>query len=312
MLTGVIRLNPYTMPHKESYDRHNEWYNKHFPSEQSKTDMYKKIRHADKHNVSSWLQNIFFSCLEPLLDSKDKNWLTVGDAYGFDAQHILSSNNMAMATDLNTDFLNVAVKEGIVSVCAAENAEKLTFEDERFDYVLCKESYHHFPRPYAAVYEMLRVAKIAVVIIEPQDPVARMPLLLLINNLLANNVRLLNKIWKNRFSYEPVGNFVYKVSEREFEKLAAGLGLKMVAFKKINPNFWFKGAESIPTSNKNRKFLFIRLKRIVLDILVSLKIIPSQVLASIIFKQAPDDDTIDLLRRSGYRLVNIPVNPYLS
>lgn len=300
------------MDYKESYKRHQEWYNKHFPSNQSKTDMYRKVRQAGKDNVANWLQKIFFSCLDPLLHHKRRNWLTVGDAYGFDAQYIQNSNNIVLATDLNIDFLGVAVNEKIIEFCAAENAERLTFENDSFDYVLCKESYHHFPRPYAAVYEMLRVAKSAVVIIEPQDPITKMPLLLLIINLLAPNSKLINKIWKNRFSYEPVGNFVYKVSEREFEKLAAGLGLPMIAFKKINPNFWFKNSEMVPANNKMKKFLSIKIKKNILDILVRLKIIPSQVLASIIFKEKPNEETVKLLKLTGYKLINISGNPYLQ
>lgn len=115
------------MFYKSSYERHNEWYNKHFPSAESKTDLYKRNREADKDNLSVWLQDIFFSCLNPLLANKSGRWLTIGDAYGFDAQYILKSGNEALATDLNTDFLNVAKQEGIISSCSAQNAEKITF-----------------------------------------------------------------------------------------------------------------------------------------------------------------------------------------
>lgn len=74
---------------------------------------------------------------------------------------------------------------------------------------------HHFPRPYAALYEMIRVAREAIVIIEPQDPISKMPLLLSLVNICGKiNPNFINKIWKNRFSFEPVGNYVYKVSER--------------------------------------------------------------------------------------------------
>jgi len=300
------------MRHNESYNRHNEWYNEHFPSESSKSDFYGKVRATGKNNVAYWLQQLFFSCLDPLLDRKDQSWLTVGDAYGFDAQYILNSGNKALATDLNTDFLNVALKEGIINSCAAENEEKLSREDNSFDFVLCKESYHHFPRPYAAMYEMIRVARSGVVVMEPQDPVTKMPLLLMLSNLFAQNGQFINKLWKNRFSFEPVGNFVYKVSEREFEKLAAGLGLPMVGFKKINPNYWLKGAESISTDQYSRQFLIIKMKKLLFDTLFRLRIMPSQVLTTVIFKQLPDEHTINLLKKSGYHLVYIPQNPYLN
>ncbi len=300
------------MYHQESYDRHCNWYNQQFPTREAKVNHYHKAKVSGKGTVSRWLQQIFFSCLEPLLQDPPQHWLTVGDAYGFDAQYILSKGSSALATDLNVDFLEVAKQEGVVKAYAAENAEKLSFGNSKFDYVLCKESYHHFPRPYAALYEMIRVAKKAIVIIEPQDPVSKMPLLLLLTNLLSSKSRLLRKVWKNRFSFEPVGNFVYKVSEREFEKFAAGLNLPLVAFKKINPNFYFQGAENVNNDTKNWKVLSIQVKKRFLDLLVKLKILPGQVLSTIIFKQVPHNRIIQQLQIKGYRLVTIPRNPYID
>ncbi len=199
------------MYHQESYDRHGNWYNQQFPTREAKVNHYHKAKMFGKETVSCWLQQIFFSCLEPLLQDQGQYWLTVGDAYGFDAQYILSKGSSALATDLNIDFLEVAKQEGIVKEYAAENAEKLSFSNNEFDYILCKESYHHFPRPYAALYEMIRVAKKGIVIIEPQDPLSKMPLLLLLTNLLPSKNKFLHSVWKNRFSFEPVGNFVYYI-----------------------------------------------------------------------------------------------------
>ncbi len=264
------------------------------------------------NNISTWLQSLFFSCLDPLLKMKDKTWLTVGDAYGFDAQYVLKRGNRAVASDLNTDFLQVAKNEGIISDFNCENAEHLTCGDQSFDYVLCKESYHHFPRPYAALYEMVRVACKGIVLMEPQDPISRMPLLLgLVNMLSGIKSSLPSKLWKNRFSYEPVGNFVYKLSERELEKFAAGLNLPLVAFKRINPNFYFEGANKAEASFINRKFMGIYLKKGMYDLLVRIGFIPGQVLCAVVFKVVPPAETLAELKTSGYRLVHIPLNPYL-
>jgi ubiquinone/menaquinone biosynthesis C-methylase UbiE len=296
---------------QKSYDLHGEWYNQHFPTTASKIDYYNKIKQQGDTNLSYWLQQIFFNCLDPFLKVKGQSWLTIGDAYGFDAQYILANGGKALATDLTGDFLEVAREQNVIDEYSVQNAESLSFADEHFDYVLCKESYHHFPRPYAALYEMMRVAKKGIVIIEPQDPVSKMPALLALTNLLSTQTRLLNKAWKNRFSYEPVGNFVYKVSEREFEKFAAGLNLPMVAFKNINPNFYFKGAENITAVEGNKVFRSIKKRKSLLDQLVKLKIIPGQVLATVIFKQVPDELTLQLLKADGYHVVAIPPNPYL-
>ena len=297
------------MFHKDSYQLHGNWYNQHFPTEASKVGFYRKLKPGDEKILSNWLQQIFFDCLLPVLHSR-ASWLTIGDAYGFDAQYIISEGCTAMATDLNSDFLAIAKLEGIVADYKAENAEQLSFSDDQFDYVLCKESYHHFPRPYAALYEMIRVAKQAIVVIEPQDPVSKMPLLLALMNLLSFSNKRLHTIWKNRFSFEPVGNYIYKVSEREFEKFAAGLNLPMVAFKQVNPNFYFKGAESIAVKSKKGKL--IQMKKWLLDQMVRFKIIPGQVLSAIVFKQMPDQGMQSRLKKSGYRLVVIPQNPYLA
>ncbi|RCH53645.1 class I SAM-dependent methyltransferase [Mucilaginibacter hurinus] len=300
------------MFHEESYDRHGDWYNQRFPTEESKLAVYRKAKIAGKQSINDWLQQIFFSCIDPLLKGSDRRWLTIGDAYGFDAQYLLSKGASAVATDLNGDFLQLAKQEGIIEEYAAENAEKLSYPENSFDYILCKESYHHFPRPYAALYEMIRVAKNGIMIIEPQDPVSKMPALLLITNLLSSSSNLLKKAWKNRFSYEPVGNFVYKVSEREFEKFAAGINLPMVAFKHINPNFYFAGVDGQPAERGNKTFDAIRKKKWLMDTLVKFRLIPGQVLATIVFKQLPDDKVLQALKADGYKLLNIPANPYLK
>src|SRR5690606_20250729 len=162
------------MFNKESYERHGDWYNQQFPTEDAKTAYLRKSQNPKiKNNIGIWLQSIFFNCLDPLLKSEDQTWLTIGDAYGFDAQYINEKGNEATASDLNTDFLKIAQQEGIITNYSSQNAEHLSFEDHQFDYLLCKEAYHHFPRPYAALYEMIRVAKKGIVIIEPQDPISK-------------------------------------------------------------------------------------------------------------------------------------------
>ncbi|MDN5285887.1 MAG: methyltransferase type 11 [Mucilaginibacter sp.] len=300
------------MYQQQSYDQHADWYNQLFPTRESKVNYYFKVKSAGQDTVPQWLQLLFFKCLDPLLKEPFQQWLTVGDAYGFDAQYILQTGNSALATDLNTHFLEIAKEENIIQDYAAQNAEYLSFSNNLFDYVLCKESYHHFPRPYAALYEMIRVAKKGIVIIEPQDPVLKMPILLWLSNVLASKSKLLSKIWKNRFSYEPVGNFVYKLSERELEKFAAALNLPLVAFKAINPHFYSKKLDGLSINSKSKTFFLIKAKKLFLDILLKLRIIPGQVLSAVVFKQMPDDQTIRHLQSDGYRLVNIPKNPYIK
>lgn len=159
---------------------------------------------------------------------------------------------------------------------------------------------------------MARVARKGVILMEPQDPVSKMSFLLFMVNVL-EKIRPGSsmKIWKNRFSYEKVGNFVYKVSEREIEKFAAGLNLPFIAIKSINPNFWFQGSNEIPADKKNKVFRKIYFKKKVLDFLGKIGVIPYQTLCLAILKEMPSESEKTALKSNGYKLIEIPKNPYI-
>lgn len=295
----------------DSYEKHSQWYNQKFPTEESKSTYLKNHLNTKQRTIGKWLQEIFFKSLNPLLNDKNATWLTLGDAYGFDAQYILKAGNKAIASDLSTDFLTIAKDQQVITDYALQNAEAMSCPDHALDYILCKESYHHFPRPYAALYEMARVAKKGFILMEPQDPILKMPFLLgLMNMIGAFSDQLSQKLWKNRFSYEPVGNFVYKLSERELEKFAAGLNLPMVAFKKLNPNFYFDGANKVLADQKSLRFWSIYLKKQIRDVLSKIGLVPAQVLCAIVFKTVPNERTLKDLKRAGYQIIKIPSNPY--
>lgn len=298
--------------HQDSYHRHACWYSNLYPQKEQKISLLLGIKSYDG-TINHWLQNIFFSSVKPMTRDKNASWLTVGDAYGHDAYYLRGNGvKNVVASDLSDEFLAVSKEVGIVENYSAENAEYLSFESNTIDYILCKETYHHFPRPYAALYEMIRVAKKAIVILEPQDPITKMPALLFLSNVLERmKYGLVNKLWKNRFSYEAVGNFVYKVSEREMEKFAAGINLPMLAIKNINPNFWFPGSEKLPAIKTEKKFRKILLKKKFRDFLSTYGIMPSQSLSIIIFKVMPEAELQEELKKDGYRMIEIPKNPYV-
>ena len=298
---------------EHSYDLHANWYNTLYPEKEQKIKVIKSLN-SYKGSINHWLQELFFKCLEPFTKDKNAKWLTLGDAYGHDARYLLDQNiHNVTASDLDDSFLKVSHEQEFIKDFSAQNAESLTLEDNSVDYILCKESYHHFPRPYAALYEMIRVARKAIIIIEPQDPISKMPALLYLANLLGRiNDRMINKIWKNRFSHETVGNFVYKVSEREFEKFAAGLNLPLIAIKKLNPNFWFPGSEHIKADRKEKVFRGILFRKKIRDLFSNWGILPSQTLSIAVFKNMPNESLKKSLTKEGYRLVEIPKNPHIK
>jgi SAM-dependent methyltransferase len=51
------------------------------------------------------------------------------------------------------------------------NAEELPYPDDSFDLVVVQDGLHHLPRPTLGFTEMLRVAKKAIVVIEPRESI---------------------------------------------------------------------------------------------------------------------------------------------
>jgi ubiquinone/menaquinone biosynthesis C-methylase UbiE len=254
---------------------------------------------------------------DPLLNAyPTAAWLTVGDGrYGSDAHYLASKGADATATDISDTLLREGAEMGFITKYSKENAEALSFADGSFDFVLCKESYHHFPRPMKALYEMLRVARKGVVLLEPTDPYvftnffqAFFRGILLAINALGIFKLFFGKEIK-RHTYEDVGNYVYKISEREMEKVALGLNFPYVAFKGMNVHH-VNGTDEKSATKFSPAKLKVDLVNGLLCFFSFLKFIAPQSLAVIILKEVPTEICLAELRRAGYRVVKLPRNPY--
>lgn len=168
----------------------------------------------------------------PLVQSTPGSyWLTIGDLrFGSDALYLKRQGARVMATDLDDSRLKLASARGYFTPdeYSAQNVEALRFSDNTFDYVLCKEAFHHFPRPMIGFYEMLRVATRGVLIIEPQDVRDRIANATVIRSYQADG-------YDDRF--EAVGNYIYAISVREIMKAAWSLKLSTVAVRGFNDHF---------------------------------------------------------------------------
>lgn len=150
--------------HKLSHDVHEHIYEGARPARLMET--WKRDT-----TVDAWRHNRMYRCLDPLLSRfPGSRWLTVGDGrYGTDAHYLETHGVQAIATDISDTMLRRAKEDGFIKEYSKENAEKPSFGDGTFDFALCKEAYHHCPRPMLAVYEMLRVARSGIVLIEPDE-----------------------------------------------------------------------------------------------------------------------------------------------
>ena len=84
-----------------------------------------------------------------------------------------------------------------------------------------------------------------------------------------------------------------------------------MAFKRIYPNFYFKGAETAKATDDNTQFKKLKFKKKIFDTLVKLGFICSQAVGTIIYKEMPSAAEVRQLEAAGFHTVQVPKNPYL-
>jgi ubiquinone/menaquinone biosynthesis C-methylase UbiE len=262
--------------------------------------------------VDAWRHRRMYATIDPLLDEfPDARWLTLGDGrYATDARYLRSRQAQVVASDINDALLQEAFQQGLIDAYRKENAEALSFADDSFDLVLCKESYHHFPRPMKALYEMLRVARRGVLLIEPLDRCALPSGILKFANDLKSFAKGLVGKSTSRDEYEPVGNYVYSISEREIEKVALGLNLPAVAFRGLN-DCYCAGVEHERAADTSKLFRKVRRKIRLLDFCSRIGLYSSPLLVALILKEDVRPSLRNRLLGAGFQVSDLSRNPYV-
>ena len=160
--------------------------------------------------------------------------LTIGDGRGgLEARYLKGLGHHVVASDLSPHRLPGVKEAGLIDDYLQLNAENLDVPDASFDFAFAKEMLHHCQRPYLALYEMLRVARRGVVIIEPHY---RFPST--IRSCLRQKIRKLFRrdgatgpVLLPRVHYEPSGNLLYRFNPLELTQCALGMGITSVAFR---------------------------------------------------------------------------------
>jgi len=293
-------------------------------------EKYKTIKHHElwKHldTVDAWRHLRMYQRLDPLLQLFPHSvWVTIGDGrFGNDAHYLESKGVTVTATDLSANLLEAAQREGYIQRFQQENAEALSFADDSFDFALCKEAYHHFPRPWLAVYEMLRVARLGVVLIEPNDtPILHRPSRIAKQTIKYALLKLglgkrfesqsLSIIDSGSDTHEAMGNYVYCLSQREIEKVAGGLGLPVVAFSGVNDHY-VEGGESEPLAAAGPIYQQIRKEIRQQDRQSSRRLSRGRFrnIVAVLLKTNIDASQEETLTSAGYRVYRLPSNPFAS
>lgn len=280
------------------------------------------ITNPERSKVAlTWLDKSTFDYLRhsrplqkiiPLLNA-DSSWLTIGDGrFGTDGQFLLANGaGRVHCSDMSDKLLKIAYERSLITEFSEQNAEYLTFPDNSFDYVLIKESFHHFPRPYIALSEAYRVASKAVIIIDNTDEES---IYTFVISLVKSIFKYRQPLFFHQFGFEPVGNFVYKPNEKELSKFLLGLHQRHIAFH-YTCDVYEEGVEFLDLSDTtllSRLWLVkLNLKLKLKQLLCFLNIKKGDFFLSILFKSSPHAKNISSLMSSSWKFYTLPKNPYV-
>ena len=263
--------------------------------------------------VDAWRHMRMYRVLDPFVEAyPGSSWLTVGDGrYGKDSRYLSDHGCAALPTDIAETLLAEAKLSGYIADYRCENAESLSFADNTFDFVFCKEALHHFPRPAVALYEMLRVATHGVVLVEPNDRAVPASPLDAVSLGLRQMLRRLRGKPLLTHEFEPSGNYVFCLSAREVEKMAIGIGCRATAFAYLN-DAYIDGVEHEPATRENRTFRRVRSKIVMADFLSRYLRTGYGLIAAAIMKRGLQNSLSVALARQGFTINTLPRNPYLD
>jgi ubiquinone/menaquinone biosynthesis C-methylase UbiE len=294
-----------------SYRLHED----HFKTSNKLTDAVKKTW-FEEDTVDYWRSIKMYNLVLPVLKQyPGSKWLTVGNGrYGLDSVRLKKLDNSidVMPSDISPHLLEEAKEKGFIDRFSVENAENMSFADDEFDFAYCKDSFHHFPRPYMALYEMIRVAKKGIVLIEPNEGQPR-PLISRLVRKVKNLVKKLigRKVYhSDHWNFEESGNYIYSVSKREMQKAALGLQLPVAAFCYFNDSYE-EGVEFEKMSPNSA--LFRRIKRNIWlkNLKCRLGLAKYNGIMVLFLKETPSENVLKELEEKGFSVEKLPRNPHL-
>jgi SAM-dependent methyltransferase len=272
---------------------------------ESEQQMKLPHRYTRPDSIDNWRHTRMLDLTRPIWQSfPESRWITVGDGrYGSDAAYLHSHGVSVLATSLTDDKLKYAHDQGHIPAFQAENAEHISLPDNAVDFVLCKEAYHHFPRPPIALYEMLRVSRVGVVLIEPLDN----------PKLLDGMKRLVKRVIRGdrEVQFETSGNFLYRLNIRELGKLLTAMGGEDMAFKGIN-DFFHTRLANYDSQGINIGSILTRLGIAFQNVLSRFGLLGYGLGCVVVFKRGAGAETLSSLRRAGFECIELPRNPYVG
>lgn len=283
------------------YNNHKKYFNKYIDDKE--LENFSQLW-LDENTIDYWRHNRMGFDISEFLINEDINnsVLTIGDGkFGLDSIKLKKKGvKNVHPSDISDVLLKKSKDLSLIKEYHIVNAENIQFEDNSFDYIFCKESIHHCPRPFLALYEMIRVSRKGVFLIEPLEK----------SYSIRSFIKKSFKIKKNKIigKFEDSSNFLYMQSLDEYIKLAISLNMPNIAYKKINDHYQY-GVEF-----KNKKsVLFIKILFMIIlkNILSLFKVDNENMLIFGFFKNKLDKKNKNCLKNINFSVFDIDPNPYL-
>lgn len=124
----------------------------------------------EPHIFHDYFRQLPFLTLKKHFNLSNQNVLVASCGTGIDIHYLLKhyNNITCYASDLTEAAVDLARNTFNIDGSVQDN-EKLTFPDNSFDYCFIAASLHHLLRPNKGLYELIRVARKGVIVIEPND-----------------------------------------------------------------------------------------------------------------------------------------------
>jgi ubiquinone/menaquinone biosynthesis C-methylase UbiE len=257
--------------------------------------------------IDALRHELMFRTVKPIIASfPEAEWLTVGDggADGWMLRQLGASRVTASSISI-ARLEQLQLSGHLAGIELRElNAEAMDLPDASVDLVLCKEAFHHFPHAPLAFYEFLRVARRGFLLIEPIEFGSRRLL-----DVLRSVVKLLLRRRSPIYElFEPVGNFIYRVSPREIERMLTAIQVPWFAIHPFN-DF---GTPALADQRRNHAVAraIFELAIWVQDTLAGSRLMTPGLAAIFVPVGTTSDGLQGTLRSAGFRIIRLPRNPY--
>lgn len=196
--------------------------------EKSKETFGKQARNYDETYNGRHSIRLYEALLKKVKYFTPNKLLDVGCGTGTILSRLAEDKDISLAgIDLTEEMLNVARERlGDRADLKLGDSERLPWDNNSFDTIICSNSFHHYPEPMKVLGEMLRVLKPKghLIIGDPSMP------------------PIIRQLSNYSLKYSKQGDYrLY--SKSEMDELLRKCGFKLCSFKKITYNSFILDAE---------------------------------------------------------------------